>query len=657
MRHFRLRIALFSLVCAFPAAAADWKPVTDAELQMKAPLVDKNADAEAIFWEVRVQDDHSGEYFQTTRSNYLRVKLFTERGREHAKVELEYFNKMAISGIAGRTIKPDGRIVEMKKDAVFDTEVAKGKTLHVRARTFTLPDVQPGDIIEYQWTQGETDTASNYLRLPLQRDIPVETVRYLVKPLALDIPNFGMRAWTFHADRVPMKQIAGGFTAIEYHNMAAFKAEPDMIPEDELRAWVLIYYADNEVRKPESYWPGVGRHEYGVYSKEIRVNGDAKKIAAEAAAGAKADEEKAKAIYSWVRKNVKNVNSEATAEERRAFKENRSSADTLKQGLGTGYDINIVFATLANAAGLDARIALTGDRSEMFFNPTLTDRYFLRDELVAVKIGTEWKYYDPATPWLRCGAQVWQQQGNVALITDGKTPEFVPVPIPKANESQEAHSAHLTIDAEGNVSGTMQMRYTGHLAVFERSQLFRKSVAEREQYVVDEMKSQFGNPEVTEIKWESIEDPEKTLTVSFKIALPNYVQRTGKRLFFQPAVFQHNLAARFPNSERTYPIYFHYPWSEVDVLTIEVPPGYEFDHPDVAAPIKAGDTVEWKAAARIADGNTLVYQRTFHFGNDGRIALGKEAYPDLKKIFDTIHDNDEHTIALKQATAPKKDDQ
>ena len=56
----------------------------------------------------------------------------------------------------------------MKKDAVFDTDVAKGKTRHVRARTFTLPDVQPGDIIENQWTQGETDSASNYLRLPLQ---------------------------------------------------------------------------------------------------------------------------------------------------------------------------------------------------------------------------------------------------------------------------------------------------------------------------------------------------------------------------------------------------------------------------------------------------------------------------------------------------------
>jgi len=59
---------------------------------------------------------------------------------------------------------------------------------------------------------------------------------------------------------------------------------------------------------------------------------------------------------------VKNVNSDATAEERRAFKENRSSADTLKQGLGTGQDINLVFATPANAAGLDGRIALTGDR-------------------------------------------------------------------------------------------------------------------------------------------------------------------------------------------------------------------------------------------------------------------------------------------------------
>jgi hypothetical protein len=618
------------LFCLIPAFAGEWKPVTSAELEMKAPKVDRNADAEAIFWEVRISDEQAGGYLQTSRYNYVRIKVFTERGRESAKVELTYYKKMNVSSIAGRTIKPDGRIVDMKKDAVFDTDVARGKTLRVRARTFTLPDVQPGDIIEYQWVQSESDTASNYLRLPLQRDIPVETVRYLIKPLALNLPGFGMKAWTYHAERVPFTQIAGGFTQMEYHNMPGFKEEPDMVPEDEVRSWVLIYYADNSERKPESYWPGIGKREYGAFQKDIKVNGDAKKTAAEATAAAKTDDEKAKALYGWLRKNIKNVNSEVSAEDRRSFKENRSTADTMKQGMGTGYDINTLYVALATAAGLDAHMALTGDRSQLFFKPAMTDTYFLRDELVAIRIGGEWKYYDPATPYLPCGFQTWSQQGTSALITDGKKPEWALPPLSKAADSVERHTAQFVLDAEGKLTGTVQTIYTGHLAVSERTDLYRKSAAEREQYLIDDLKHQFGNPEVTDVKWDGVEDAEKPLSVSYKLQLPNAIQRTGKRIFLQPGIFQRGMAARFPGSERQWPLYFRYAWSEQDEIAIEIPEGYEVDHADIPPMIKSNDTVEWKASAQIVGGKKLVYRRSFQFGNDGNIVLPKETYPTVK---------------------------
>jgi hypothetical protein len=149
---------------------------------MKATLVEKDAPAEAIFWEVRVADAAAGQDLQTFRSHYLRIKIFNEKGREYAKISLTYGGKTNVSGVSGRTIKPDGSIVEMKKDAIFDTVAVKSKTLKVKSRSFTLPDVQPGDIIEYQWREIETGVLSNYMRLPLPRDIPVEAVRYFIKP-------------------------------------------------------------------------------------------------------------------------------------------------------------------------------------------------------------------------------------------------------------------------------------------------------------------------------------------------------------------------------------------------------------------------------------------------------------------------------------------
>jgi hypothetical protein len=94
--RFRAGITRIILIAAsaWPVFSADWKPVTDAELAMKAPRVDKNADAEALLWEVHVVDElMGGQDLQTSRRHYLRIKIFTEKGREYAKVQLEFGRK------------------------------------------------------------------------------------------------------------------------------------------------------------------------------------------------------------------------------------------------------------------------------------------------------------------------------------------------------------------------------------------------------------------------------------------------------------------------------------------------------------------------------------------------------------------------------------
>src|SRR5215210_3940161 len=70
------------------AAGDEWKPVDPAELALKAPVVEKDADAEALFWEVRIDDGAVGELIFT---HYLRVKVFTERGREsQSKIDIPF---------------------------------------------------------------------------------------------------------------------------------------------------------------------------------------------------------------------------------------------------------------------------------------------------------------------------------------------------------------------------------------------------------------------------------------------------------------------------------------------------------------------------------------------------------------------------------------
>lgn len=62
-----------------------------------------------------------------------------------------------------------------------------------------------------------------------------------------------------------------------------------------------------------------------------------------------------------------------------------------------------------------------------------------------------------------------------------------------------------------------------------------------------------------------------------------YAQHTGKRLFVTPAIFEAGFSSRFTRENRQHPIYFDYPWSETDIVNIQLPDGYHLDHGDAVA--------------------------------------------------------------------------
>jgi hypothetical protein len=172
-----LTLALFAS-SAF--AGEDWKPIDPADLASKTPVVDKDADAEALFWEVRVDDGEADDLIFT---NYVRVKVYTERGREsQSKIDLPYLGSWKIKDIAARTVKADGTIVELKKDDVFERTLLKASGVKIKAKSFAVPAVEPGAIVEYRWREIRGGRSANYVKLQFQRDIPVRTLTYLVRP-------------------------------------------------------------------------------------------------------------------------------------------------------------------------------------------------------------------------------------------------------------------------------------------------------------------------------------------------------------------------------------------------------------------------------------------------------------------------------------------
>ena len=53
-----------------------------------------------------------------------------------------------------------------------------------------MPSVEPGVIIEYRWKEIRPNQLANNVRLQFQREIPVQFVKYYLKPAQMDLKPF-----------------------------------------------------------------------------------------------------------------------------------------------------------------------------------------------------------------------------------------------------------------------------------------------------------------------------------------------------------------------------------------------------------------------------------------------------------------------------------
>lgn len=657
-------IAVFLLLLLFSpiskaAGKDDWKAVEPAHLNLKAPLVEKDADAEAIFWEVKVQDEEDGFNIRTVLTHYLRIKVFTERGREEqSKIDIPYFGEYKIKDIVGRTIKQDGSIVELKKDAIFDRTIINTRGLKIKAKSFAMPAVEPGVIIEYRWREVRDGELSFYVHLDFQRDIPVQEVKYFIKPYSAPGFSYVMRLRNFNCPTLSLTKEKDGFSSTKLNNIPAFKEEPYMPPEDSIRPWILVYYREEKENMPDVFWQNYGKEIYEDVKEFTKVNDDVRKNLSSIILPNDTAKVKLDKIADFCRTKIKNSRYvDLTESEKNKVKNSRSPAETLKIGAGTPGDIIYLFAALANAAGFDARIAMVANREKILFSRNFTNPFFIRGRLIAVQVEGGWVFYDPATLQLSKGMLDWREEGQEALISDPKQAIFVKTPLSEPEKSVVKRTAKLRINEEGTLEGDIKVEYTGHFDLENKENYDKESPNEEENFLRELIKKRLPNAEISNLKIENFDSINKPYTYTYQIKITGYCQKTGKRLFLRPSYFQNGVEAMFSASERKYPIYFSFPWSEEDTVNIDLPLGYELESPSVPQPLTIPDIGGYRLRLQVTeDKQKLTFTRNFSFGTNGSLYYPQSSYMQVKNIFNTIQERDKHTLTLRQKiTEPAKE--
>lgn len=626
-------------------AQIEWRPVSPAELQMKSPLVEPDADAEAIFWDVKLDDKKSNKL---TYSHYVRVKIFTERGREKfSKFDIPFVKGRKILNIAARVIKPDGSIVQLQPSDIFERDIVTVRKTKIKAKSFAVPGIEPGVIVEYQYEETIKGDSASGERLVFQRDIPMQRVTYSVRPFtgtSLSFRAYNMPDMNFVKDKENKGFYTGTMT-----NVPSIREEPFMPPDDEVKKWVYLRY---EGLGTLFQWGYLSNAYSELLKKVSKPNKEVKQKAAELSAGVSSDEEKLRKIYEFVQKDIRNLSFDRTlSEEERENIKIKDADDALKNRAGSAMFIDMLFASLARAAGFEVNIVLSGDRTDNFFNPT---KYpypaFIHPSCIAVKVGNDYKFFNPGTPYLPFGKLIWYEEDTNAMIINEDGYAWRTLPLSDYQTSNARRTGRFKLNDDGTLEGTVRIEYNGHQAINRRSGGYLDSDTKREDDYKEEIKEKISAAEVTNLSIENFMDSSKPLIYSYKIRVPNYAQKTGKRMFFQPGFFEYGTNPVFSSASRTHSVYFSYPWSEQDSIHIELPKDFELDNPDapgiVADPSKIG-SLEFNIKIDKVS-NTLTYERKFHFGGGGNILFPKESYQPVKNLFDAFHKAESHQLTIKQ---------
>lgn len=638
-----LTATLFSLDVFAGDTGVSWKPITPAELAMKEPSVEKEADAEAIFWEVWLDDKKSN---RLSYDHYVRVKIFTERGREKfSKLDIPFYKGRKVENIAARVIKPDGTIVDLQLSDIFEREIVKAGKVKINAKSFAVPGIEPGVIVEYRYSEIVKNDSLNGESLVFQRDIPMQTARYYVRPYKGANLNFKYR----NMPEMRFRENAEGFYVGTLTNIPAIKDEPRMPPEDEVRYWVSLSYNTFGF---SFNWRFFGFNA-GAYLKAVtKPTKEIKQKAAELTGGISSPEEQLRRIYEFSQKNVRNASYDRSFNEEQIDKlKIKDADDVLKRGIGTAGHVDLLFAALAKASGFDVALVFAGNRSENFFNPSdYNGGSYVHPVGIGVILDQKWKVFNPGTPYMPFGRIDWFEEDVSAMIAEETSFNWTKIKSSGHSESPARRTADLTLQEDGTIHGLIRLEYEGHQAISRRRAGYRDSANKREEEIKEEIKVNLKNAEITDISIENFESADKPLTYIFKIRVPNYAQRTGKRMFFQPGFFEYGTTPIFSAAQRKYGIYFAYPWLETDKVSIKYPEGFEIEGLETPGPLadpnKIGSLNLFISVDKAS--RTVLLKREFYFGSEGRILFPATSYHPLKNLFDAFHKADTHNLALLQ---------
>ena len=620
--------------------AVDWQPIPADELRMtsepKAPA------APAIYLYRQVDRNDDGPY----ETNTVRIKILTEEGRKYANIELSYEKlRENISNIEARTVHPDGTAVPFD-GTTYDKPISLTRGAKYLAKTFTLPDVHVGDVLEYRYKHRyEYGFVFNSQWL-LSDDLFTRYARFSLIPYQGFTLRYSWPVGLPPGTNPP--QSAHSVIRLEVRDVPAFVTEEFMPPVSQLMYRVDFVYLSAEQNDKDSvkFWKKLGKI---YYSKTENFLDERRAMAAAVAQivdPGDSPDTKMRKIYARVQQ-LRNTTFDRRKTQQETDREDLKSAHDVaavwKDGYGNGRQINWLFIALARAAGLQASSVLISNRDKYFFNAKLMNPAELNNDLAVITTADGRDIYlDPGVALAPFGLLPWGETGVSGLKLDKDGGSWVNTPLPGSTESRIERRAEMQLTMDGSLAGKVTVTFIGQEALWRRLEERFEDDAERKEFLERQLAADIPvgvEAQLTNTpQWDVSEN---TLTAQFDLRVPGWATRAGQRLLLPSGLFAGQDKRAFIHENRIHPLYFSFAHLSIDDVSIRLPVNWQVS---VAPSSRVDDrkALVYSFSADAKDG-LLHSKRTLEVNS---VFMELKAYGVVQDFFQQVRSTDEQQTVL-----------
>jgi hypothetical protein len=560
--------------------ADTWPEITAAEKALTTVPDDPDADAVVLIKSRDGRIERVADDYVNALHYHWRMKILNERGKRYAEVHIRALKYSRVDAIEARTIKPDGSVVPVPPDQIFEKVVLQVGSARITEKVFNFPAVEPGSIIEYRYTRrdnymlyldpyyfaGEEFTLRSHVSQGFLAPTSYSILCDLCPPVQ---PTLG--EWR------DAKQKGQQYT-LDLTNVPGYRDEAMMPPERETSPRLDMVLASWKGQYSEALgradrfftdWDSVARWTLSNYGRVInKGQSDVGALVQGWVAGVSDPAEKIKVVLRHVQDDFRYVPWETV------IGLSRPLDAILKDKTADNEEKAVLLLAALKSLGVDADPVLVVGKDVGSLNPKFFSMAQFSHVIVALPgTGDSRQWLDPTLSYAPYGFVPWRDSGANAVLLHANQGQLLDLPI-RSELSTTRYRINVRPGRDGRADVDLQAEFQGEDALDVRDNLIPDSQAARETWIKQWLEKRRPGATLASSSFENLEDVSKPLLVKMTFQTPGLVTVADEAMLVHGCVFSCYESNPLSRAVRQHPFYVDRGWNTEENVTIEPPAGY-----------------------------------------------------------------------------------